>query len=578
MALRRFRILKTGRPRYSWLKPFFWGVSVFVLLLLVLVILFQGYRITWFGFEPKLIQILSFIGGLGTLIEIGLIQFRSDSGMTKGRRWFYFVIGGLILLTLVLRQFILPLIVVYQVVAVGGRISRTRFFSAILGDLRQRSFRLLVLTFTILIALGTIFLTMPLATTDGHGASLINALFTATSATCVTGLIVKDTPTYFSRFGQLVILTLIQLGALGIMSFYAVLAVVLGRRFGLGERRAVAELIEEAKNRDIIQAVRYILLFTLIAEGMGAVVLFLRWLFDFNSPWQTVYYAVFHSVSAFCNAGFSLFSDSFVRYQSDLIFNLIIIGLIVFGGLGFTVVHELISRRVLRQPLKTTVHLLSTHTRLVLTTSGVLIVLGTLFFFFLEFDNVLSSLPMGTKLLASLFQSVTARTAGFNTVALDSLRPAIIFIWGILMFIGASPGGTGGGIKTTTFTVLLLTLRARLKGEEEVSFGKRFIPKDVIYRAVAVAGGGVMAVTLIFIILLITQKMPFTSLLFETFSAFGTVGLSTGITKDLTNSGKLALIVLMFIGRLGPVTLALALGRKEKIRKVVYPQARVIVG
>ncbi|MEO0070069.1 MAG: TrkH family potassium uptake protein, partial [candidate division WOR-3 bacterium] len=446
------------------------------------------------------------------------------------------------------------------------------------GNLRQRPVRMLALSFLILIVAGTILLTFPAATVDGRGADLLTALFTATSATCVTGLIVKDTGTYFSGFGQMVILALIQLGGLGIMTFYTSLIVVLGQRLGLTERKTMADLIEETREVDIARLVRYIFLFTFLAEALGVLVLFLRWLFVLPSPGQALYFAIFHSVSAFCNAGFSLFSDSFVRFQSDVITNLCIIGLIVLGGLGFPVVNELFNRYTIFQTPRKTLRRLSIHARLVLWATSLLIGVGTIVFFFLEYDNALNNLSIGTRLLSSLFQAVTARTAGFNTVAINLLKPVTLFLWAILMFIGASPGGTGGGIKTTTIAVILLAVRSRLRGEEEITFGNRFIPKEVVYRATAIVALSLAVCAACFTLLLVTQSQRFEWLLFETVSAFGTVGLSCGITPNLNYIGKLSIIILMFVGRIGPLTLTLAMAAPRERSLVAYPSARVIVG
>ncbi|MEO0085983.1 MAG: potassium transporter TrkG, partial [candidate division WOR-3 bacterium] len=343
-------------------------------------------------------------------------------------------------------------------------------------------------------------------------------------------------------------------------------------------RRTVSEMVEETRDMDIARAVRYILLFTLLAETAGTVVLFLRFLPEFPTVLSAFYHALFHSISAFCNAGFSLFSDSLVRYRADLVVNLSIIGLILLGGLGFTVVHEIVNRNTLRLGLRRALRDLTVHSRIVLTTSGLLIAIGAVFFFFFEFERTLAGMPLGTRLLASLFQAVTPRTAGFNTVPLTALHPVTLFIIVLLMFIGASPGGTGGGIKTSTFAVLLLAVRARLTGHDEIVAGRRFIPRDVVYRATAIAVTAAAAVSGVFVLLLATQTFRFQDLLFETVSAFGTVGLSTGLTPDLSGIGRMAIIILMYVGRLGPLTLTLAMGARQSHLPISYPKARVMVG
>ncbi|MEO0050318.1 MAG: TrkH family potassium uptake protein [candidate division WOR-3 bacterium] len=579
MLFKRFRIIKTTRPAPAWVNTLSWFISGLVLFGLALIVIFEGYRLSISPFVPVLIRWLIFIAGIGTVAEIALKRVvQPVLVVSKPKRIFDTIIAALIVITLIIRRFTFPLLLVYQAVSLSSRLSRAGFSARFFGNLRQRPVRTLALSFLILIVAGTILLTFPAATVDGRGADLLTALFTATSATCVTGLIVKDTGTYFSRFGQMVILALIQLGGLGIMTFYTSLIVVLGQRLGLTERKTMADLIEETREVDIARLVRYIFLFTFLAEALGVLVLFLRWLFVLPSPGQALYFAIFHSVSAFCNAGFSLFSDSFVRFQSDVITNLSIIGLIVLGGLGFPVVNELFNRYTIFQTPRKTLRRLSIHARLVLWATSLLIGVGTIVFFFLEYDNALNNLSIGTRLLSSLFQAVTARTAGFNTVAINLLRPVTLFLWAILMFIGASPGGTGGGIKTTTIAVILLAVRSRLRGEEEITFGNRFIPKEVVYRATAIVALSLAVCAACFTLLLVTQSQRFEWLLFETVSAFGTVGLSCGITPNLNYIGKLSIIILMFVGRIGPLTLTLAMAAPRERSLVAYPSARVIVG
>lgn len=585
MFFKRVRIIKTTRTPPGWLNPLFRTNSSLIFIFLIVTVLTQGYRIQL----PSVIQLafraLLTLIGIATFAEIVIKQMVTPRlPLSPFRRIFNLIIAVLLIPSLIYQRFIFLLALIYQLINLFG-LSPSGFLPLILGNLRQRPMRMLAISFASLIVIGTVLLTLPVATTDGKGADLLTALFTATSATCVTGLIIKDTPIYFSQFGQVVILLLIQLGGLGIMTFYTSLAVLLGQRLGLAERRTMQEIIEETREIDIERTVRYVFLFTIIAEGIGAIVLFLRWLFVLSGPKQALYFAVFHSVSAFCNAGFSLFSDSLIRFQSDLITNMCIIGLIIIGGIGFSVVNEIFDRqRLLRSlPLNRrlknlTVPRLSIHSRLVLVATGILIAGGTILFFFLEYDNALGSLPLGPKLLASLFQSVTARTAGFNTVSTTHLHSATIFLWTILMFIGASPGGTGGGIKTTTFAVLFLAVRARVRGEEEIVYYHRAIPKDVVYRATAIVALALGTLAVCFATLLFTQNHRFETLLFEAVSAFGTVGLSTGITPNLNIIGKLVIIGLMFIGRIGPLALTLAMTAPRERSAIIYPHARIIVG
>jgi trk system potassium uptake protein TrkH len=579
MLFKPFRIIKTTRPAPGWLNLFSWVLVGLVVAALVLVILFQGYRLEPRPFVPLLIGIVVNVAGFLTLTEIVLKRvIGAPVSLSRPRQIFDYCIGVLLIPSLIFQHLVLPLLIIYQTVSIASRLSRAGILKIIFGNIHQRPVRMLALSFLSLICVGTLLLSLPQATNDGRGAGLLNALFTATSATCVTGLIVKDTPTYFSLLGQVVILCLIQLGGLGIMTFYSSLVVLIFQRLGLTDRRTMVELIEESRQVDIARLIRYVLLFTFLAEGLGAAILFLRWLFAFPNPVQALYFAVFHSVSAFCNAGFSLFSDSLIRFQLDTITNFCVMGLIVIGGLGFPVVNELINRRTISQPLLTTIRRLTVHARIVLSTTALLIISGAILFFFIEYDNALAPLPLGGKLLASLFQSITARTAGFNTVNTSILKPVTILIWTILMFIGASPGGTGGGIKTSTVAVLFLAVRSRLRGAEEVYIAGRFIPKEIVYRATAITALGLSAVAGGLGLLLATQSHRFEFLLFEATSAFGTVGLSAGITPNLNFIGKLLIIFLMYIGRIGPLTLTLAMAAPHKRRAITYPHARVIVG
>jgi trk system potassium uptake protein TrkH len=281
-----------------------------------------------------------------------------------------------------------------------------------------------------------------------------------------------------------------------------------------------------------------------------------------------------------------VFSTNLTAYRTDAVVNLTVIGLVVLGGLGFSVIHEVFNRRNLRawlsrlarRPAPGPSHRLSVHAFLVLSASALLLLAGAVLFFFFEYDNALAQLPLGGKLLAALFQSVTPRTAGFNTVPFDSLKPITLFFVAVLMFIGASPGGTGGGVKTSTVAVLFLTLRNLVAGRAEVEVRSRSIPRDTVYRATAIVVGAGTVLALVFAVLLVSERFPFLDLLFEAVSAFGTVGLSTGITPLLSIPGKLSIILLMYVGRLGPLTLALAMRARLSRLPVQYPQARVIVG
>lgn len=411
---------------------------------------------------------------------------------------------------------------------------------------------LLLLSYLVAIIAGTLVLMLPPATASGH-ISLINAFFTATSAVCVTGLIVVDTGSFFTPFGQGVILFLIQIGGLGIMTISVALFQVIGRKVVFQQRMAMQEVFSHTPREDIFYLLRSVLIFTLTIETAGAVILFFYWhgtvLFT-----QALYNAVFHSVSAFCNAGFSLFSDSLMTGQTSLLLNVTIGSLIVLGGLGFPVVYEIFSRFFMGKSGKISIQTKSVVlTTLGLTLAGMLVIL-------VSECALISSLGWKNGLLTSIFQSITCRTAGFNTLDITSLNTATLLFMMFLMLIGASPGSCGGGIKTTTFAVLITYSWSRLIRRRYVNLFSKTLPDDTVSKSLFVLLFSLTTICLaVFIILFIDPdhgaRIPgnrqFLSFLFETVSAFGTVGLSMGITPELTLPGKLVIIALMIIGRVG---------------------------
>ncbi len=583
----RFRVIRTDRRLPGWLEAFRWGVTGLVFVAFALVVLVWGYRIEAMGVLRWLMNALNPVVLFVTLVDVMLgFLFAPAFGAYVRRRWLDLALLIPIVAALVGGHSALLLIALRQLIVLTQTFLRSRRFAGVIGEIRRRPIQLLAVSFILMIALGMVLLTLPVATADGRGAPVIDALFTSTSAVCVTGLIVRDTQFYWSHFGQWVILVLIQFGGLGIMTFSASIIALIGGRLGVYGRKTMGEVVEDSRDLDIAHSLRYILLFTLLAEALGFVVLFLRWVGATTHPLEAAYNALFHSVSAFCNAGFSVFSTNLSAYPGDIIVNLTVIGLVLLGGLGFSVVHEVINRRnlrylldrVFRRPIAEPPQRLSVHAFLVLRTSAILVLAGTVLFFFFEYDNALGPFSFGTKLLASLFQAITPRTAGFNTVPFDSLRPVTLFAITILMFIGASPGGTGGGIKTSTLAVLFLTLRNLIVGSTEVEVRGRSLPRDTIRRATGIAVGAASVLSLILGILLATERLPFANLLFETVSAFGTVGLTTGATPLLSVPGKVSIIVLMYVGRLGPLTLALTIRARQARPAVQYPQTRVIVG
>jgi trk system potassium uptake protein TrkH len=431
-----------------------------------------------------------------------------------------------------------------------------------------------VLGFASVILVGALLLSLPISTQLGH-IDFVNAFFTATSAVCVTGLVVVDTGTHFTVFGQLVILALIQIGGLGFMTSATFLFLLVGKRITLRERLVIQESLGQYSIQGLVKLIRYILMTTFIIEGIGALLISLR-LKSLMPLDKAVYYGVFHAVSAFCNAGFDIFGGflSLTSFTGDVLMNIVFSSLFVFGGLGFTVINEIYQKRSLKR--------LSLHSRLVIMITFLLIVIGFIVIFILEKDNpgTLANLSTKDKIIASYFQAVTPRTAGFNTINIRDMRPATLFFIIILMFIGASPGSTGGGIKTITFGALAIAIVSIIRGREEVNIMGKRIPQDVINRALVVTGVSVVFVSVTAFVLVATNThgYDFIDLLFEAVSAFGTVGLSTGVTRDLSSLSQIFIIITMFAGRVGPLSLALALSGRTKKSGIRYPEEKIIIG
>jgi len=442
-----------------------------------------------------------------------------------------------------------------------------------------------VLSFLLIILTGTLTLVV-LPTKDGSHISFIDSLFMATSATCVTGLSVIDIGTQFTFWGQLTILALIQVGGLGIMTFSTVLVMLLGGSVSFRSRFVLQDVFTHSPQADFQTLLRHVLLFTFSFEAVGALLLFVR----FNGQFDAVtaaYYAVFHSISAFCNAGFALFSDSFMSYRGDALLNLTVMMLIIFGGIGFMVLHELVRERTRPSSWRQHWNRISLHSKMVTSVTAMLLLGGALFFLVSEWSYTLSGLPLWEKVLASLFQSVTPRTAGFNTLDYGAMNNLTLLATIILMFIGASPGSTGGGIKTSSLGVLLALSRARLTGSEHVHAFKRSVSDETVNRAFGIFAISVVIVMLGTAVLLITEARDvslkasrglFIELLFETISAFGTVGLSMGVTPGLTAWGKFLLVLIMYTGRLGPLVIAMAIQPSPRSAKYFYAEERVMIG
>ncbi len=439
--------------------------------------------------------------------------------------------------------------------------------------------QLLVLSFLGLIAGGTMLLELPWASAEGVRLPLVDALFTATSAVCVTGLIVLDTPAAFSPFGHVVILLLIQAGGLGYMTLSTLLAAALGRRVTLQERMTLKEGLNAYAPGEIVRFARSVFAFTLLFELIGAVILSLRW-WPEHGLMHGTWLAVFHAVSAFNNAGFSLFTDNLMGQAGDAVVLLTVSGLVVVGGLGFFTITELAGRRRSRVPL-------SMHTRLVLASTAVLLVGGTVAIFLLERRNpsTLGGMSAGTAWLAAWFQSAVPRTAGFNSIAIGACTVPTLFVMMVLMFIGAAPGGTGGGVKVSTFAVTVAALWATVRGDAEAVLFRRRVPPDTVARAFFICLIAFLAMNVVAGLLLVTERRDLLPTLFESVSAFATVGLSMGegasplsLAGHMTRAGQLLLVVLMFAGRIGPLTLAFALAQRHVRSRVRHPEGKVLIG
>lgn len=428
-------------------------------------------------------------------------------------------------------------------------------------------------TFAVVILVGALLLCLPFSSTDGKSATFTDALFTSASATCVTGLIVRNTAEGWTTFGKLVIITLIQIGGLGTMTIISMISVILRRRIGLQERLAIKEQLNSVTLSGMVRLIRYVVTFSLIVELIGALILSIRFVPMFG--WgRGICFGLFHSISAFCNAGFDILGNSIVPYSADPIINLTIMLLIIMGGLGFGVYVDMYRKRKMKN--------FSLHTKMVLAVTAVLLAGGTLLFLILEYGNpeTMKAFSLPHKVLAAGFQSTIARTAGFNSIDVKGMTDASAFVMIILMFIGGSPGSTAGGLKTTTFGVLLLSVISTIRGEDYVVWRKRTIPGEVIKKSFVmafIASILVVGVTC-FIAVVEHDAFDFLDILFETVSAFGTVGVSRGITSSLSDPSKWILTLTMFLGRVGPTSIALGLGKGLHKKKIRYAEGNIIVG
>lgn len=441
---------------------------------------------------------------------------------------------------------------------------------------------LLFASYLIAIGFGAFVLMLPASTVPGS-IPFIDALFTATSAVCVTGLIVVDTGAYFTPFGQMVILALIQVGGLGVMTITVTIFIFLRRSISFKQRMAMQDVFAHTPREDIFNLLKSIFWFTALAELIGAALLFIHWSGEYTTG-KAIYTAVFHAVSAFCNAGFALFPDSFVRYQGDLLLNVTVCGLIIFGGIGFPVVYDFYKAGFQSRGKR---FRLSVQTKTVLWTTLFLIIAGTWVFWLEEYHFMTDESGRAAKIKTAFFQSVTSRTAGFNTVDIASMTDASLAFMLFLMFFGASPGSCGGGAKTTTLAVLAIFGWHRLRQRRRVNLFKRSIPDETVTRSISLVVLSVTIIAAVFFLLLLTLPQGlaqgvvhgrFLTYLFETVSAFGTVGLSMGVTGDLNTAGKSLIIIMMLIGRVGVLTFSYVIAGDGARNGIEYAEENVMIG
>lgn len=429
----------------------------------------------------------------------------------------------------------------------------------------------ILIGFFLLILTGGLLLTLEGVTRSGESVGFINALFTAASASCVTGLVVVNTAYHWNIAGQIIIICLIQIGGIGIMSLTNIFPLILGKKIDLKNRQLLREQFNVSSYSGMVRLLKYILIFSLSVESIGALILAIRFVPRYGIT-KGLWYSVFQSISAFCNAGFDNLGDSIYPFRYDPIVNVVIMMLIVIGGLGFLVNQEILQKKRFKK--------LSVHSKIVILISATLIVLGALGFFVLEYSNqnTIGGESIGTKIGQSFFQSVNTRTSGFYSVQLAGLRDATSFLLILLMFIGGSPGSTAGGLKTTTLGVLVLSSFSAIKGESDTVIFNRRIHQQTVRKALALVMVSLLLVISVSFVLTVVENKPFIDILFETVSAYATVGLSKGITPELSSLSKIFLTFTMYLGRVGPLTLGYAISKRHRQGRLRYPDIDIAIG
>jgi trk system potassium uptake protein TrkH len=448
--------------------------------------------------------------------------------------------------------------------------------SSFLFRLKLQPAQVVLLSFGGWILLGAMILILPVSALPGRSISFIDALFMSTSATCVTGLATVSLVDDLSVFGQMVLLVLLQVGGLGIMTLSSSMAIIMGKNLEMREQVIMQDVLDTSSSEELLGLVVDIIKFTFVIEFIGAIILTIGFYQEGFEIGQSLYYGFFHAISAFCNAGFALWNNNLEDFKFTPVVHFTIAFLIILGGIGFSVLKD-VSNAIKN---KRSFRHLSVHTKIVLSINLLLLLIGVVYLFFGEFLHAFKDYSLWERLQISIFQSVTTRTAGFNTINLNALHPHCIYLIILLMFIGASPGSTGGGVKTTTFAILLQSVTATLKGKKDVEFFERTVPAQTVVKSIAIFIISLIIVsTGVLVMARVEPDKSFLSLIFEVISAFGTVGLSLGITPFLSVLGKLCLIIMMYLGRVGPLTLVLAVGSRVVLpSKVEYPEGKVFIG
>jgi trk system potassium uptake protein TrkH len=450
-----------------------------------------------------------------------------------------------------------------------------KIFNEKLENLKKNPYMFFVIAFALIIFLGAILLDLPISTKDGSSIGFVDALFTSTSAMCVTGLAVVNTAQYWTVFGKIVILILIQMGGLGVMTMSTMIAFLLGKKISLKTRVFIMEERNVDELQGVVRLTRSILVFTFLIEFIGAILLSFVFVRDYGLS-KGIAFSIFHSVSAFCNAGFDITGNSMMNYVDNPLITFTISLLVIIGGIGYFIFCDIYDSKGFRK--------LTLHSKLVLIISSMLLLIGFVVIFILEYNNpgTIGNLSLSGKIQASIFQSVAPRTAGYNSIAIENLRVPTVNLILIFMFIGGSSGSTAGGVKVSTIGVIFVAIYNFVRGKRDVEIFMKRIEYTTIIKAISIVGIGMLLINIVTLILTITEAnsgFDFLDILFETVSSFGTVGLSRGLTPSLSDAGRIILSVVMFIGRLGPLTVAFAFMKQHKnIGNYTYAEGKIIVG